>query len=67
MSWLCFLQRVIFHVEKVSPSFSFLWEMRRGIQLVAVSQGKGKESQSWGKSARGENDLQCPAGSLPSS
>lgn len=39
----------------------------KGIQLVAVSQGKGKESQSWGKSARGENDLQCPAGSLPSS
>ena len=52
--------------EKIMPSFSFLWELK-GIQLVAVSQGKGRESQSLGKSTRLVNDLQCPIESLPGS
>ena len=38
-------------LEKILLSFSFLWELK-GIQLVAVSQGKGRESQSLGKSIR---------------
>ena len=31
--------------EKIFLSFSFLWELK-GIQLVADSEGKGRESQS---------------------
>ena len=37
--------------EKIFLSFSFLWELK-GIQLVADSEGKGRESQSLGKSIR---------------
>ena len=37
--------------EKIFLSFSFLWELK-GIQLVADSEGKERESQSLGKSIR---------------